>query len=272
MGNNQENVSKEVSHRELWINTQYFIEAIRCVCSLLYLWENISACEFIDGHDFVDGKLHRFYINLCALVDIHCVASKSKRERGKYKKVLKTMCPSFEWIFYERDKNAAHKDSDYVVNLCYTPDEMAAKMKKAIADVQSVCANVISPTVSIRYYAYDPLLFRYFHGITPDIEKRFNEAIYYHENYSTKGCSLRVVTDARQTRTITDIANYCVIGKNGLMGQPYDMVQCRQNLCVLLNATYGADMWVDPRDGVAEKDESLYLIREVLNEYENHPH
>lgn len=182
------------------------------------------------------------------------------------------MCPSFNWIFYERDKNAAHKDSNYIVNLSYTSDEMEKKMKQAVTDVQNICAKIISPKISVCYYEYDPLLFRYIHGITPDVEKRFNEAIYYHENYSVKGRSLRAISDARQTRTLTDIANYCVIGKNGLMGQPYDMLQCRQNLCVLLNATYGTDMWVDLRDGAAEKDESLNLIREVLNEYENHTH
>lgn len=270
MENNQESILPKISHCELWINTQYFIEAIRCVCSLLYLWENSSVCEFIDAHDFVDGKLQRFYINLCALVDIHCAISKSKSERGKYKKTLKTMCPSFDWLFYERDKNAAHKDRDYIVNQNDTPDEMVTKMKQAIADVQNVCINVISPIIDVRYYAYDPLLFRYIHGITPDIEKRFNEIIYSHKNYSVEDYSLRVVSDTRQARTLTNMTNYCVLGRNGLMGQPYDMLQCRQNLCLLLNAIYETNMWVDLRDGVAKKDESLNLIKKVLNEYKNH--
>lgn len=264
MENNKENTPQKISHCELWINTQYFIEAIRCVCSLLYLWENNFVCEFIDANDFVNGKLHRFYINLCALVDIHCAISKSKSERGKYKKTLKIMCPSFNWIFYERDKDAAHKDSDYIVNQNDTPDEMAAKMEQAIADVQNICGNVISPIVNVRYYAYDPLLFRYIHGITPDIEKRFDEIIYHHKSYSVNDSSLRVLSDTRQARTLANITNYCIVGKNGLMGQPYDMLQCRQNLCLLLNAIYETNMWVDFKDGADEKDESLNLIKKVL--------
>lgn len=85
------------------------------------------------------------------------------------------MCPSFNWIFYERDKNAAHKDSDYTISQDDTLDKMKSKMKQAITDVRNVCANVISPIVNIRYYAYDPLLFRYIHGITPDAEKNLTK-------------------------------------------------------------------------------------------------
>lgn len=272
MKNDEENNSTRISHRELWINTQYFIEAIRCVCSLLYLWENISVCEFIDAHDFVDGKLHKFYINLCALVDIHCAISKSKTERGKYKKTLKIMYPSFDWIFYERDKNAAHKDSDYIVNQNYTPDEMAAKMKQAIADVQNVCANVISPVICYRYYAYDPLLFRYIHGITPEIETKFNKVIYHHNELLLTGNGKVPIFDPRQIRSLHDNKNCCVIGKNGLMGQPYEMLQRREDLCISFNVVFGADIWVGNKDIATEKDESLNLIQEVLSRYENHSH
>lgn len=272
MKNDEENNSTRISHRELWINTQYFIEAIRCVCSLLYLWENISVCEFIDAHDFVDGKLHRFYINLCALVDIHCTISKSKSERVKYKKELKTMCPSFNWIFYERDKNAAHKDSDYIANQNYTPDEMAKKMKQAVDDVKNICANIISSEVGICYYKYDPLLFRYINGITPEIEKMLNERIYSQENHMANDHIYKVISETRQARTLVDTANYCVNGKNGLMGQPYDMLQCRQNLCILLNATFGTDMWVEIKDDIVTRDECLNLIKEVLKRHENNSH
>ena len=53
---------KSISHSELWINTEYFIDAFRCVCSLSYLEEHNEICQFINSKDFIDGKLHRFYI------------------------------------------------------------------------------------------------------------------------------------------------------------------------------------------------------------------
>lgn len=55
------------------------------------------------------------------------------------------------------------------------------------------------------------------------------------------------------------------------MGQPFDMLQCRQNLCLLLNAIYETNMWVDFSNGATEDDESLNLIKEILKEYGNHP-
>ena len=108
---------KELTHFELWINTKYFVDALKRVWLLSYLQKHNELCKFINAQDFIDGKLHRFYINLCALVDIHCDISKSNGEQLKYKKMLRTMCPAFNLIFYERDKNAAHKDSDYKINL-----------------------------------------------------------------------------------------------------------------------------------------------------------
>lgn len=87
------------------------------------------------------------------------------------------MCPSFEWIFYERDKNAAHKDSNYVYKTNISLSDVIVKMKKAIKTVQSVCSNVISDKAEYKYYAYDSLLFRYVNGITPKVEEAFNDSI-----------------------------------------------------------------------------------------------
>lgn len=48
---------KELTHSELWINTKYFVDAFRCVCSLSYLQEHNELCQFINAQDFIDGKL-----------------------------------------------------------------------------------------------------------------------------------------------------------------------------------------------------------------------
>jgi hypothetical protein len=87
---------KELSHSELWINTEYYVQAFRCVCSLLYLEKHNDVCQFINAKDFIDGKLHRFYINICALVDIHCGYTVSNSKRSKYKRMLKTKYPLYD--------------------------------------------------------------------------------------------------------------------------------------------------------------------------------
>ena len=244
---------KNISHQELWINTEYFIEAFRCICSLSYLEEHNEICQFINSKDFIDGKLHRFYINLCALVDIHCNYSVSSSKQSKYKKMLKTMCPAFNWIFYERDKNAAHKDSNYKINLDINMSELIIKMKNAINTTKFVCSNVISDKVEYDYYVYDSLLFRYVNGITPDLEKTINNSIYIRQQCESENSVVfKVITDTRQVRSLK-FNDYCIVCTNGLMGQPYDMLEHRQDMCFKLNAWKNCDTWVTLKNNEAEE-------------------
>lgn len=267
---------KSLTHSELWINTEYFIEAFRCVCSLSYLEEHSEICKFINSKDFIDGKLHRFYINLCALVDIHCDCSASNSKRASYKKMLKTKYPIFNWIFYERDKNAAHKDSDYIINLDMSMSELILKMKDAISTIKSVCANVISDKIKYEYYAYDSLLFRYVNGITPELEKAFNNSIYAKHKYDDKNSVIfKTISDARQVRNLKSDDDYCVVGTNGLMGQPYDMLEHRQDMFFKLNAwRQNCDVWVTMKYDKAEEMLRTFFklfnsFRKELNNHEN---
>lgn len=245
---------KNIEHSELWINTGYFVEALRCICSLSYLKEHIEVCQFINSKDFVDGKLHRFYINLCALVDIHCEYRISKSKRAAYKKMLKTMCPLFNWMFYERDKNAAHKDSNYLVEINMDLSDLIVKMKKAIETTNVVCSNIISNDVECSYYSYDSLLFRYINGITPNIEKALNESIYIKPQFNEENCiELKSISDARQVRSLDEHERYCVVCSNGLIGQPYDMLEHRQDMCLKLNAMYNSDIWVTLQSDDADR-------------------
>ena len=52
------------------------------------------------------------------------------------------------------------------------------------------------------------------------------------------------ISDARQVRNLKPDERYCVVGTNGLMGQPYDMLEHRQDMCIRLNAWHGCDSWV----------------------------
>lgn len=257
---------KELPHSELWINTEYYIQAFRCVCSLLYLDKHTDICQLINAKDFIDGKLHRFYINLCALVDIHCDYATSNSKRSSYKKMLKTMCPSYDWIFYERDKNAAHKDCDYLYKSDMTLSDLLTKMKRAINTTKYVCSNIISDKIECEYYAYDSLLFRYVHGITPELEKAFNDSIYIKQQFDEKDCiTITNISDAKQVRNLDPNEHYGVVCTNGLMGQPYDMLEHRQDMCIRLNAWYGCDSWVTMnKDGIDEMQNILFKMLDML--------
>ncbi len=257
---------KELTHSELWINTEYFVQAIRCICSLTYLDEHNEICQFINAKEFIDGKLQRFYINLCALVDIHCDYTVSNDKRKSYKKMLKTMCPSFEWIFYERDKNAAHKDTDYILRTDTTLSEVIIKMKQAVKTTKSVCANIISDKIEYEYYAYDPLLFRYVNGITLELENSFNDNIYIKQCFDKKDCTtIQDISDAKQVRKLDNNKHYGVVCTNGLMGQPYDMLEHRQDCCIRLNAWLECDLWTTiNKDCANEMLDTLFKMLDML--------
>ena len=254
-----------ISHSELWINTEYFINAFRCICALSYLEKHNEICRFINAKDFIDGKLHRFFINLCALVDKHCEYAISSK-RSAYKKMIKTMCPAFNWMFYERDKNAAHKDSNYNVtlNMNVSMPKLIRKMKHAIRTVECICSDVISDKIEYEYYAYDSLLFRYVNGITPSLEKSFNDIIYIKPQLEPKDAIFFYnISDARQVRYLEQDINYCAICTNGLMGCPYDMLEHRQDFCFIVNAWLNHDLWVTLNNSDAKK--MLQKFFRVLN-------
>lgn len=243
-------VMGSLSHCELWINTKYFLDAMRCVCSLLYFRDHCRECEFIDTVDFVDAKLHRFFINLCALIDMHCNNVVSRKKQSVYKKMLKTMCPSFHWLFYERDKNAAHKDSDYYFDYRLSYDVLLPKMKKAIKDVKLICNDVFSTVVPLCFYSYDPLLYRYINGITPAYEKKINHLCYLRPDAVGNVCfgQFDAISDIRQVRYLSDFKRPAVFGTNGFIFEKYDMLQHFEDFLIRLNGVYNWDAWITLRD------------------------
>lgn len=255
---------KNISHSELWINTEYFIKAFRSMCSLMYLSEHYEICQFINAKEFIDGKLHRFYINLCALVDIHCNYAVERRKRSSYKKMLKVMCPSFNWIFYERDKDAAHKDCNYVYKMDKDICDLIVKMKKCISTTKDICSNIMINTIQYYYYSYDHLLFRYVNGITPKLEKIFNDSIRKHKQFDKKKCiEITNISDARQVRNLDLNKKYGVVFKRGLFGQPYDMIENSQDSWIKANVLFKYDCWPTIKKDGADKMSALLL--EILD-------
>ena len=54
-------------------------------------------------------------------------------------------------------------------------------------------------------------------------------------------------------RDLSPKQDYCVVADNGLMLQPYDMLQHREDFCICLNAWYGCDAWVRFDDTYSEE-------------------
>ena len=145
--------------------------------------------------------------------------------------------------------------------------ELIIKMKNAVNTTKIVCSNVISDKIEYEYYSYDSVLFRYVNGITPDLEKAFNDSIYIKRQCDNKNLDVfKIISDAKQVRNLQSDDDYCVCCTNGLMGQPYDMLEHRQDACFKLNAWQDLDTWVIMKNDEVEEMLQLFfnLFRKEL--------
>lgn len=85
----------------------------------------------------------------------------------------------------------------------------------------------------------------------------------------------KAISNARQVRNLKSVDDYCVVCTNGLMGQPYDMLEHRQDMCFKLNAwQQDSDVWVTMKHDEVEEMLQVFfnlfnLFRKELTNYEN---
>ena len=104
------------------------------------------------------------------------------------------------------------------------------------------------------------MLFRYVNGITPDLEKAFNDSIYNKQQCNDKNSvTFKTIFDARQVRNLKSYDDYCIVCTNGLMWQPYDMLEHRQDMCFKLNVWQNCDTWVTMKNDKAVEMLQLFF-------------
>lgn len=90
-----------------WEFARYLIDAKKCVDSVLYIFINAEELRYIDLRKKINEIRNEFYIKCCVVIDKYIENSKQKK---------KGLCNTDEIInslYYERDKNSAHKDEKY---------------------------------------------------------------------------------------------------------------------------------------------------------------
>ena len=89
---------------EKWQLAQSLIDAKKIIDSLIYISENIKSVSNLNIHSKIKSMSKEFYIHLCVILD--------RAFLGKKKSICETD-EIVERIYYERDKNSAHKDKNY---------------------------------------------------------------------------------------------------------------------------------------------------------------
>lgn len=254
-----------------WETARYFVDAKKCVDSIWYIAENAKEISNIDLRKKVSDILREFYINCCIVLD----------ETHDKKKLCQSN-DAIREIYYERDKDKAHKDSNYKPKRFSSLFDLRDRMKIQILTVYDNSRVVLPDNITMDFVPHDKELFRLVHSITAEIEEKIKKTKYPFYNTDT------IAADDSQkitkyifhdTEDIRDIPNeqinqYAVTMENGI--NIYEGLQERQDACIRFNVLYNENMWCSTDDKTLMqykklKDNGLYddfgiFHEDVLND------
>ena len=210
-----------------WELARYLIDGKKSVDTVLFLVENGSKVSNIDIRQEVNDAKQKFYVSICVVMD-KCFPGKKK-----------TICsnPIISAIYYERDKNFAHKDDNYTAKEYASLQEIAGEMIEQIRTVQKLCSEFLPQELSLDFVAFDSKLFRIANGITKDIEEKVL-------NIKHPGRNRAIPSNVPTKEDIKKIdpKEYAAILQTGLCME--ETMQHLQDGVIRINVLYGTDIWV----------------------------
>ena len=221
-----------------WELARYFIDAKKCVDTILYLSENAESVSMIDIREKVTEKRRNFYINCCVVLD------------KSFPKDKKAICQDeiIDRIYYERDKNSAHKDEKYNAKHYESLNEIAEDMKTQLLAVKSLCDDYLPEQLTVDFVAFDSVLFRLANGITKEDEEAILNRKFPLRNSleisPEEGIVKEVFWDTEDIRDITDAnrSDYATLIRMGICME--ESIQRLQDDCIKTNVLYeNANMW-----------------------------
>lgn len=230
-----------------WQLTRYLIDAKKCIDSLLYIDKNIDSISNLNIYEIIEAKLRHFYINLCILLD-NGLSSTILKNLKKEDDIIKN-------IYYERDKNYAHKDINYERKKFDNRKSLICKLQKEIEYCFKVCKEKLPKCITINYVSYDKNLFRFANQISPILEKELKNVLYSNNNL-INGENYKVFNDTEEIKNVANNNEYAVIIENGLTLK--EGLQNRQDSCIKINVLYNLNTWCT----ISQKDENILEINE----------
>lgn len=231
-----------------WELTRYVLDAKKSIDTMLYLSENGKNLPMIDIRDEVNEVKRKFYVNVCIVLD-KCFP-KQKKEICKEEMIAA--------VYYERDKNYAHKDGNYNSKEYSSMYEITDDMKKQLQCVVHICKDFLPEQITLDYVIFDSKLFRIVNGITKDIEEQILN--FKHPNREKKmdipeeyTKTFKVFSDTEDIKKITANARkqYATIFSVGICME--ETMQHLQDSAVRTNVLYGLDIWVSINQMQMEK-------------------
>lgn len=222
-----------------WELSRYVLDAKKSVDTMLYLSENVEKLSMIDIREEINEVKRKFYVNVCIVLD-KCFP-KQKKEICK-ESIIKA-------VYYERDKNYAHKDDNYNSKEYSSIYEIADEIKKQLQYVVHYCENYLPKAITLDFIAFDSKLFRIVNGTTKEIEEQVLN--FKHPGRGKKmniskedTKTFKVFSDTEDIKKIpqNERNQYATIFSVGICME--ETMQHLQDSAVKTNVLYGTNMWV----------------------------
>lgn len=226
-----------------WRLAKYLIDAKKCIDSLLYISDHVSELRNTNLRNKADQIRMSFYISLCVVIDSSFSSRAQIREIRQNNLIIRR-------IYYERDKNSAHKDS------CYKPrkyDSWASEIqdkKKEIEEVLKLCKDTLPARITLDYVSHDRVLFRVANALTAEKEetiKKIKHPLYNQPiPAGVETISRKAIYDIDDIRDVENPNEYCIVCEVGI--NQNETVQNIQDFCITSNVFDNTDMWCSPND------------------------
>lgn len=225
---------------EKWELARYLIDAKKSVDTILYLSQHGEKVSMIDIRGVVNETRRTFYVNACIVLD------------KSFPKKKKEICENatIQSVYYERDKNYAHKDESYTEKQYESISSIADEMKQQLGAIRRLCSSFLPDVLTLDYVSFDSKLFRIANGVTKEKEEAAQNIKHpgrLHQNDAEEIQNKKIYSVFSDTEDIKKIPEdkrkeYATILQTGIVME--ETLQNLQDGCIRTNVLHGTEMWV----------------------------
>lgn len=241
-----------------WEVARYLIDAKKNIDSIMYINKNIYELNNIDVNLKIRDVMRSFYLNLSYVLEEKYDTRDKKQCICRNNKII-------ESIYYERDKDKAHKDSNYQRTKYDSIEEIIETMKKQIFEVRKKCEDIIAKEVTLDFVPHDKELFRIVNGINREKEDKICRKKYFiSDSQNENNITRKIFYDTEELKENREKNKYAVIMKDGI--NIYEGIQERQDACIKVNVLNNTNIWVQFNSKSKKKIEKL-IKTGLVNKY-----
>lgn len=254
-----------INNHTRWQLASHLISAKKNVDSLLYISSNRNKMSTELYADRVRKIKKEFCISSCIVID-----SLSKHSKEEFKEKY----PTIKTLYYERNKNSAHRDNNYTPKLSNNLDDLLTYMKFTLLCIRYKCQETLPRILHLDFMPHDRELFRILENVNPEKEKLIHEKKSLFFNPSRTGYSsekqVQLDDSPNLVENVADLdyvsqnnIDITVLFRDGI--NLYEGMQNRQDSLITMNVSLDTNSWVNFNSKQLHKFEQLTDLKIIDN-------